>query len=412
VTDKAVWITGYGAYTAAGPTSAFLADAILSGRSAVRALPEFGGAPCAPIDDFSDCPRGRHLDRSASLFISAAEEAWSSAGLNSTSFEPERIAVFEGSSLGPLAAIIRMHEDDLAKGPKARARPHDILRLMPGAGSSSFAQAHGVHGPVMQITAGSISSACAIGEAYQRIASGAVDVAVAGGSECPLEASIVARFVASGLLFPAAGTSPCRPFDRTRQSIALGEGAGALVLESEAHALSRGAVPRAFLTGYGFASETWSLIAPDPSGVGVLQAIRQAIGNNGGDPGWIKAHGTGTRAGDAAEYLGLAAVFENNLPSIPMTSIKPLIGHCLGASGAIEAVATILAIESGIIPATLGTTEVDPAFPLCRMVLERQYCARNSTLLLSQSFGGRCCVLHMRAPSSEQRPGSVCVSAA
>ena len=396
--ERTVWITGYGAFTAAGPTSSFLADAIQSGRSAVRALSEFGGVPCAPIDGFLDCPKGRHLDRSASLFISAAEEAWRHAGLNGMSLESERVAVFEGSSLGPLAAFIRMHEADLARGPKARARPHDILRLMPGAGSSCFAQDHGVRGPVLQITAGSISSASAIGEAYQRIVSGAVDVAVAGGSECPLEASIVARFVASGLLFPATpGASPCRPFDRTRQSIALGEGAGVLILESEAHALSRGAVPRAFLTGYGFASETWSLIAPDPSGAGVLQATRQAIGNNGVEPGWIKAHGTGTRAGDAAEYSGLAAVFEKHLESIPITSIKPLIGHCLGASGAVEAVATVTAIENGIIPATLGTTEVDPAFPLCRMALERQHCARSSALLLSQSFGGKCCVLNMRA---------------
>ena len=115
------------------------------------------------------------------------------------------------------------------------------------------------------------------------------------------------------------------------------------------------------------------------------------------EPGWIKAHGTGTRAGDAAEYLGLAAVFEEQLQAIPMTSIKPLIGHCLGASGAVEAVATILAIENGIIPATLGTTEVDPAFPLCRMALKRQHCARSSSLMLSQSFGGKCCVLNMRA---------------
>jgi 3-oxoacyl-(acyl-carrier-protein) synthase len=406
MTEITVCVTGYGAFTAAGPTSACLSDAIQSSRSAVRALPEFGGVPCAPIDDFSDCPKGQHLDRSASLFISAAEEAWRKAGLGEGAFDPERIAVFEGSSLGPLAAFIRMHKAELTNDHKARARPHDILRLMPGAGGSSFAQAHGVCGPVLQITAGSIASACAIGEAYQRIASGAVDVAVAGGSECPLEASIVARFVASGLLFPATpGASPCRPFDRTRQSIALGEGAGVLVLESEAHALRRGAVPRALLTGYGFASETFSLIAPDPSGVGVLQATRQAIGNNGGgEPGWIKAHGTGTRAGDSAEYCGLAAVFEKHLPSIPITSIKPLIGHCLGASGAVEAVAAILAIESGIIPATLGTTEIDPAFPLCRMVLERQNCTNSTALLLSQSFGGRCAALCIRAPSPELRP--------
>ena len=399
MTGSTVWITGYGAVTAAGPTSAHLADAIQLGRSSVRALPEFGGVHCAPIDEVPNCPMGRRLDRSARLFVSAAEEAWGKASLDDLPFEPERIAVFEGSSLGPLAASLRTHEADLTSGRARTSRALDILRLMPGAGGATFAQAHGVRGPVLQITAGSVSAACAIGEAYQRIASGSVDVAVAGGSECPLEVSIVARFVASGLLSPAAnGGSPCRPFDRTRQGTVLGEGAGALVLESEEHALRRGVGPCALLSGYGLASEAWSLIAPDPSGAGVLQATRQAIGNHGGEPGWIKAHGTGTRTGDSAEYFGLAAAFEHRLPTIPITGLKPLIGHCLGASGAVEAVAAILAIGQGIVPATLGTTEVDPAFPLFSLALERRCCANRSALLLAQSFGGRCSALLIRAP--------------
>jgi 3-oxoacyl-[acyl-carrier-protein] synthase II len=401
VTSSAVWITGYGAITAAGPACIHLDEAILSGRSAVRAFPEFGGVHCAAVEDIPNCPHERHLDRSARLFVSAAEEAWGSAGLDvAPPFNPERIAVLEGASLGPLATWLRAHEQELTSGTKARVKPHEILQLMPGLGSTSFAQDHDVRGPVLQITAGSISAACAIGEGYQRILSGAVDVAVVGGSESPMHSSIVARFVAAGLLFPAAAdVSPCRPFDRTRRSTVLGEGAGVLILESEEHALGRGATPYAAVTGFGIASETWSLIAPDPSGIGVLHATRQAIANIGGELGWIKAHGTGTRAGDAAEYHGLASVFERQFKAVPITSFKPLIGHCLGASGAVETVATILAMKHNIIPATFGTTEVDPAFPLCDIVLESRTCVRRSALLLSQSFGGRCAALCIRAPS-------------
>lgn len=401
MTSSAVWITGYGAITAAGPTCTHLDDAIQAGRSTVRAFPEFGGVHCAAVEDIPNCRHQRHLDRSARLFVSAAEEAWRSAGLDAVPrSNSDRFAVFEGTSLGPLTAWLRTHEYELTSGREARVKPHEILQQMPGLASTSFAQAHGICGPVLQITAGSISAACAIGEGYQRILSGTVDVVVVGGSESPIHSSIVARFVAAGLLFPApAGVSPCRPFDRTRRSTVLGEGAGVLILESEKHALGRGAIPFAAVTGFGIASETWSLIAPDPSGIGVLRATRQAIANNGVELGWIKAHGTGTRAGDAAEYHGLASVFERHLQAVPITSFKPLIGHCLGASGAVETVAAILAMKHGMVPATLGTTEVDPAFPLCDIVLESRTCVRRSALLLSQSFGGRCAALRISPPS-------------
>jgi 3-oxoacyl-[acyl-carrier-protein] synthase II len=401
VESSAVWITGYGAITAAGPTRAHLDEAIQSGRSAVRDFPELGGVHCAAVEDIPKCPHERHLDRSARLFVTAAEEAWRSAGLDAVPpSNPERVAVFEGTSLGPVTAWLRAHEYELTSGLESRVKPHEILRQMPGLASTSFAQDHEICGPVLQITAGSISAACAIGEGYQRILSGAVDVAVVGGSESPIHSSIVSRFVAAGLLLPAAADiSPCRPFDRRRRSTVLGEGAGVLILESEEHALGRGAIPYAIVSGFGIASETWSLIAPDPSGIGVLRAARQAIANNGGELGWIKAHGTGTRAGDAAEYHGLASVFERHLKEVPITSFKPLIGHCLGASGAVETVAAILALKHHVVPATLGTTEVDPAFPLCDIVLEPRTCVRRSALLLSQSFGGRCAALCIRAPS-------------
>ncbi len=398
MTRAPIWITGCGAVTAAGPTAQHLGDAIEAGRPLFRARDDLGGLPAASIEASPDCAAGRRLerrlDRSATLFIAAAEEAWRDAALDSEALQPHRVALLEGSSLGPLAETLRAHRALIESGHTARARPLDILRFMPGGGGASFAHAHGIRGAVLQISAGSVSSACAIGETCEKIAAGTVDVAVAGGSECPLDRSIVDRFVAAGVVSRAgSGVSPCRPFDRARDGTVLGEGAGVLILESEAHAVRRGARARAVINGYGLVTEGHSLATPDPSGVGVQEAARQALDGTGAWPDWIKAHGTATRHGDAAEYHGLVAVFGDGLTDIPVTGFKPIVGHCLGASGAVEAVAAILALERGIIPATVGTTDIDPEFPLCTLVRERQTCDARSVLLLAESFGGRCAAL-------------------
>lgn len=390
-----VWITGYGAVTAAGPTSDDLCDALLAGRGAIRPLAELGCLPCAPVDRVPDHPGGSRLDRAGNLFVAAAEEAWRRAGLDNSPCEPNRMAVFEGSSLGPMAAVIRTCKAEM--NGQRRARPLDVLRFMPGAGGTSFAQTHGIRGPVLHLSAGSVSAACAVGEACERISSGAIDVAIAGGSECPLEPSIVDRFIVAGVVQSSRRSACCRPFDRTRRGTVLGEGAGAVVLESPAHAQHRGALPRSVLSGYALTAETYSQVAPDPSGAAVCQAVERILHGND-EPGWIKAHGTGTPPGDEAEYRGLASVFGRRLPEIPVTSLKSTIGHCLGASGAVEIVATILALNNRIVPATLGTTEIDPAFELYSVALHRMAWATASALILAESFGGRCAALLLRAP--------------
>jgi len=327
------------------------------------------------------------------MFVAAAEEAWRLAGLDGASLAPERVALIEGSALGPMAAVLDACKAE-ARGLR-KARPLDVLRLMPGSGGTTFAQAHNIRGPVLQISAGSVSAAYAIGEAYEKVAGGMMDVAVAGGAECPIEPSIVERFISAGIV-RAADEMSCRPFDRHRRGTALGEGAGVLILESREHARRRGAVPQAVLDGYAIASETHSQAAPDPSGSGVLEATRRAF-HERANPTWIKAHGTGTYAGDLAEYGGLASAFGPRLPNIPVTSLKSLIGHCLGASGGVEAAAVVLAIKHGIIPATPRTAEVDPALSLYDVVLDTRPCAKASVLLLAQGFGGRSAALSLRS---------------
>jgi 3-oxoacyl-[acyl-carrier-protein] synthase II len=139
------------------------------------------------------------------------------------------------------------------------------------------------------------------------------------------------------------------------------------------------------------------MVAPDPSGGGLVAAARQALAETPiDDVGWIKAHGTGTRSNDLAECRGLATLFDDRLPRVPLTSLKPLLGHCLGASGSVEAVAVLLSLERGLVPPTLGTTRVDPTLPPCTVALRPLASSAPAVLLLSESFGGRCGALLMR----------------
>jgi 3-oxoacyl-[acyl-carrier-protein] synthase II len=385
-----VWITGCGAVSAAGRDSAALDEAVRTGRSGVRPLAMFGNMPGGAVAEVPGDRNSRRLDRAGQLFVAAAEAAWQHAGSPDNGTTPDRTGLIEGSSLGPLAASLESSASETSG--RRRPRATDIVRLMPGAGGAAFAQAHGIHGPVLHISAGSLSATSAIGEAFDKIANGRLDLVVTGGAECPFHPSIVSRFVAAGLIDVGANATACRPFDSDRQHTVLGEGAGALVLESLEHAMRRGAHPLAVIRGYGVACEAHSMSSPDPHGRAVTMAAKQALGHTGA-PVWIKTHGTGTRPGDASEYEGLCGVFGSQLAGIPITSLKPLLGHCLGASGSVETVAAVLALQGGFIPPTLGTEDIDKDFPYCDVVTQTCAAPRGPVLLLSQGLGGRAAAL-------------------
>lgn len=392
---RRVVVTGLGAVSAAGVGAPALLDLMLAECSAVRPMPELGGLPVGAAPEPPPDRRTRRLDRAARLFVAAGEEAWRDAGLTPAADDPDRCAVLEGSSLGSLADLLSEHEKFLAVADHRPPSPLMLVRYMPGAGGALLAQAHRVAGPVFHLSAGSVSATCAIGEAYLKIACGAVDVALAGGAECPLHPEIAAAFRAAGILAQNNGVpAACRPFDRRRAGTVLGEGAGALVLESERHARDRGARVRAVVTGYGVACEAASMTAPDPEGRGVAAAARQALCAAGATAvGWVKTHGTGTRLNDAAECRGLQAVFGDALPDAPLTALKPALGHSMGASGGVETVAAALALERGIIPPTVGTEEVDPDLPPCTIARRAEATDARTVLLLAESFGGRCAAL-------------------
>lgn len=258
-----------------------------------------------------------------------------------------------------------------------------------------FAQLHQIRGPVYHLSAGSVSAACAIGEGFEKVRSGQMDVVIAGGAECPLHPEVLGSFEAAGIMGSRNPADiPCRPFDRRRSGTVFGEGAGVLILESPGHARRRGALPWAVMTGFGMRCESHSMTSPDPTGAGVVAAARAAMGDTTpGEIGWVKTHGTGTRLNDAAECRGLAGVFGSMLPRVPLTSFKPALGHCLGASAAVEAVGAIRALHCGVVPPTLGTEELDPELPPHRLALGPCWPRTDTVLLLAESFGGRCAAL-------------------
>ncbi|MGH7515778.1 MAG: beta-ketoacyl-[acyl-carrier-protein] synthase family protein [Gemmatimonadales bacterium] len=403
MTTREVWVTGVGAVTAAGIGAEALFELVFSGRTAVGRLDDLGGQWGARAPTPSIGRAGRRLDRSALLLVAAAEEAWADARLARDSFDPRRTDVIEGSSLGCFGELLAAHREQLAGHASALDRPSALTRYMLGAGSARFAEVHGIRGRVLHLSAGSVSATCAIAEGFERIECGRADIVVAGGGECALQRDVVRIFDTAGLLAGAEDEVPCRPFDEGRHGTVLGEGAGVLVLESAEHARARGKGPRAVILGAGVTCEAYAMTAPDPAGSGVVDAVRAALA---GYPdayesvGWIKTHGTGTRLNDAAEWRGLSSLFGGRLAEIPLTSLKPAIGHCLGASGAVEAVAAVLALEWGLIPPTIGTSRIDPELPPCRVALRTTLMSRSLALLLSESFGGRCAALAMRRASA------------
>jgi len=377
--NRRVWITGVGAVSAAGPRARHLLAALERGESHVRAKDGLPAGSLRPED--TEAPR-KYVDRSGGMFLRAAQEAWSDAGLEEAFIDPRRCAVVEGSSLGPLADVLAMHDS------RSALRGSLLLRFMPGSGGAAFAHQKATRGTLLHLSAGSVSAACAIGEAYRRIAHGLDDVAVAGGAECPFQDDIVEVFRSAGILAPPK--TGCRPFDAERCGTVLGEGAGVLVLEAEDHARHRGAKPHAVLEGFALARETHSLIAPDPSGDGVAEVVGEILRGRDETPGWIQCHGTGTRLNDAAECEGLASALGALLSHVELVALKSTIGHCLGASGGVEAVAAVLALEHGLVPGTLGTHKIDPELPPCRVSMKPHASDAGSVLLLSQSFAGRC----------------------
>ena len=361
-----VAVTGLGALTPLGRDVAALHEGLLEGRSGVRLLdaPEFAELPArlaATVDltDRLDRVEARKLDRVQQVALVAAREAWADAG--SPEVDGDRLAVVIGSGIGGALTLLDQDRVLRDKGPRA-VSPHLIPMLMPNGPAATvgleIGARAGVHCPVSACASGAEALALAL----DLLRSGRADIVVAGGAEACVHPLPLAGFAQMRALStrhdePEAAS---RPYDKGRDGFVLGEGAGVLVLETVAHAAARGARVHGHLAGAGLASDAHHVTAPDPTGTGAARSITAALRDAGVGPdevGHIDAHATSTPLGDLAEARALNLALGTARP--PVTAPKSCTGHLLGAAGAVEAIAALLSLSSGRIPAVRNLDDLD-----------------------------------------------------
>jgi 3-oxoacyl-[acyl-carrier-protein] synthase II len=377
---REVVITGRGVVAPVGEGADAFFDALTSRRSGVAD----GVAACLEFDPESwmTPKEARRTDRYAQLALAAAHQAAAEAGLPD-GVEPERLGVVMGTGMGGLITLERECRNWLEGGDRA-VSPHTVPMMMPNAAAGLIAMRLGAHGPGFQVGSACATGAHAIGEAARMIERGEADVIVAGGAEAALTGLSLAAFRGMGAL-SREGVS--RPFDARRDGFVIGEGAGALVLEAAEHARARGAAVRGRVAGYGASNDAFHITQPDEDGRGAAQAMRAALADAGaapGDVGYLNAHGTSTPFNDRVETVAVHAVFDGSAP--PVSSTKSAIGHLLGGAGAVEAVATLVALQRRVLPPTLNYEEPDPECDL-DYVPDGPREGGGVELALSNSFG-------------------------
>jgi len=378
VTRPDVVVTGLGATTPLGGDVASTWDAMLAGRSGVSALTQEWAqqlpvriAAQLAVDpaDVIDRVKLRRLDRSEAIALIAAHQAWADAGLGDD-VDRERLAVSVGTGIG--GALTLLAQDDIleASGPR-RVSPHTVPMLMPNGPAAWVGLELGAQAGVHCVASACATGAEAIALGLDIIRSGRADIVVAGGTEAVVHALPIAGF-ASMRAMSTRNDDPeraSRPWDKGRDGFVLGEGAAVVVLENAEHAAARGARVYARLAGSGITSDGFDIVQPHPEGAGFVRAVRKALKDadlTGADIAHVNAHATSTPVGDMAEIVGLREAIGDHPV---LTATKSMSGHLLGAAGALESVATILAIHEDVIPPTINLD--DPEEGLLDVVTQK-----------------------------------------
>jgi 3-oxoacyl-[acyl-carrier-protein] synthase II len=338
--------------------------------------------------DVLDRVETRRLDPSSQFALIAAREAWADAG--SPDVDPLRIAVDYATGIGGIWTLIDAWEALRERGPR-RVLPMTVPMLMPNGPAAAVSMALSARGGARTAVSACASGTESITNAYDHLQAGLADIVVAGGSEAAIHPLPIAAFAAMQALSKRNDdpTRASRPYDVNRDGFVLGEGGGAIVLETEEHALARGARIYAELAGGSVTSDAYHVTAPDPEGSAAARAMLGAIQQAGAsleDVSHINAHATSTPVGDIAEYNALLALFGDRVHSIPVSATKGATGHLLGGTGALEAIFTIKAIYERMAPPTLNLDDQDPAIPL-DVVTSPRPLGDGSLLALSNSFG-------------------------
>lgn len=403
-------VTGMGAVTPLGIGVPAFWQALRSGKSAVGPITRFDatGHPCriaAEVpdfrpDDFMDAREARRSDRFTQFAVAAAAMALQEAGLDPSAVDPAQAGVILGTGIGGMETFCDQHRQLMDRGP-SRVSPFFIPMMIANMAAGQLAITFGFTGPNATAVTACAAGANAIGEAFRTIQRGEAEVMLTGGSEAAIVPLTLAGFCAMKALSTRnddpAGAS--RPFDAGRDGFVLAEGAGVIVLESEAHARARGARVVAEIIGYGMAADAYHMAAPPPDGRGGAGAMRRALQDAGLEPhqvDYLNAHGTSTPAGDRGETLAVKAVFGDHAYRLAISSTKSMIGHALGAAGALEFIATALTLEHGIIPPTINQTAPDPDCDLDYVPNRARPAAVRAALSNSFGFGGQNVTLALR----------------
>lgn len=397
---SAAWVTGCGVVSPLGNDLASFDDVLFAGRSAVRGemleLPGTGSFAVPLARSAFDAaritaPSKLPLDRGSAMALAAAEAAFAMAGLATGNFDAERAGLYWGCGMGGASSFDASGQSVWRD--QRRLRPTAVVTSMPNAPLAEVALRLGLRGTAIGYACACASASVAVGEALRALQCGALDVAVVGGSEALLTPLIAGAWHAMRVLGPPSEDA-CRPFAATRAGFALGEGAAAFVLESEAHARARGATAPYRISGYASSCDAMHITQPDPAGqVRAMQAALRTAGLAPQDVGHVNSHGTGTTAGDAAEAESLSRVFGSTPPAV--TATKSITGHLLGAGGAIELLATLRALQHGRVPPTAHVSEVDPALAQIDLVRSEARALPQLRHAMSNSFafGGTNAVL-------------------
>jgi len=372
-----VVVTGLGATSPVGGDVASTWQAMLAGTSGIGYLDDewvdtlpvrIGGRVKVDPSEVLDRVKARRLDRSSQFAMVAADQAWADSGLEGSGLEPERLGVALASGIGGVTTLLANYDTLLEKGAR-RVSPLAVPMLMPNAPAANVSLKYGARAAVHAPTSACASGNEAIAMAIDLIRLGRADVVIAGGTEAAIHPLPMAAFANMMALSknPGDPTTVSRPWDTGRDGFVLGEGAGVLVLESLEHAQARGARIYAEVLGAGITADSHDIAQPDPAGRGGARAILRTLAESEITPAdivHINAHATSTPQGDIAEGLMIHATLGKHADDVVVTSTKSMTGHLLGGAGALEAIATVLALHHRVAPPTINLDNLDPKVEL------------------------------------------------
>lgn len=399
MSKRRVVVTGIGALTPVGKGAPDFWNGLVSGKSGTRPIDSFDISKfptkfAAQIEDFDvseymNVKEARRMDRFCQYAMITADEAVTDSGLNLDEIDKNRVAVLIGSGIGGMQVFYDQAVQFYEKGQRA-VSPFFIPMLIPDIAAGQVSIKYGFRGANLCAVSACATGSHNIGLAFDAIAHGQADYAVCGGAEAPVFGMGLAGFNSVRAL-STRNDSPetaSRPFDKTRDGFVLGEGAGMMMLETYESAVKRGARIYGEIVGYGFSADAHHITAPDPEGKGVLLALNSALDAAGITPtdiDHINMHGTSTPLGDIAETNSIKKVFGDHAYKINLNSTKSMTGHMLGAAGAAESIATVLAIYHGLIPPTINYEHPDPECDLDYTTNEAV--ARDITYGMNNAFG-------------------------